>query len=176
MSPTAAPDIPRPAQARRTQEQRRTHTRKLLLDATIASLCELGYAGTTTLEVERRAGVSRGARIHHFDSKAALLAGAVDYLYDQLATQYDQAFAPTPGRRSDRQRVRAGLHTLWSIYQQPHYTARGIELASLFAFCQGKLTQKILKYPSQYILAFGFFGAQGGRPDQVYQSSQAGFI
>lgn len=123
MSQLAALENPRPVQARRTQEQRRAHTRKLLLDATIASLCELGYSGTTTLEVERRAGVSRGARIHHFESKAALLAGAADHLYDQLATQYDQAFAPTPGRRSDRQRVRAGLHTLWSIYQQPHYTA-----------------------------------------------------
>jgi AcrR family transcriptional regulator len=108
---------------RRTQEERRTHTRKLLLDATVASLGELGYAGTTTLEVERRAGVSRGARIHHFESKAALLAGALAHLYDELAAQYQGAFAPLPGRRSDRQRVRAGLHTLWAIYQRAHFTA-----------------------------------------------------
>ena len=108
---------------RRTQEERREHTRRRLLDATIASLAELGYSGTTTLEVERRAGVSRGARIHHFPSKAALLASAVDKLYEQLSNHYDQAFTGARNRRSDRQRLRAGLHLLWSIYQRAEYSA-----------------------------------------------------
>jgi AcrR family transcriptional regulator len=109
---------------RRTQAERRAHTQRLLLDATLASLAELGYSGTTTLEVERRAGVSRGARIHHYPSKAALLAGAIDKLYEQLSENYAQAFAAKAKHRgSDRQRLRAGLHLLWSIYQRPEFTA-----------------------------------------------------
>jgi AcrR family transcriptional regulator len=35
---------------------------------------------TTTVEVQPRAGVSRGALLHHFGSQAELLAGAVDVI------------------------------------------------------------------------------------------------
>jgi AcrR family transcriptional regulator len=108
---------------RRTQEQRRTQTRRLLLEATIATLAELGYGATTTLAVERRAGISRGARAHHFPSKAALLVGAVDYLYEQLSDQYAAAFGDSQQPRSERKRLHAGLHMLWSIYQRLEYTA-----------------------------------------------------
>jgi AcrR family transcriptional regulator len=125
MLPTASAvesAAPQP-RVRLTQEQRRTRTRHLLLEATIACLEQLGCAGTTTLEVERRAGVSRGARIHHFPSKAALLAEAVDYLYEQLSAHYAEAFARAEPKQSVRQRLRAGLHMLWGVYQRPAYTA-----------------------------------------------------
>ena|GEM_PF-1590312 len=108
---------------RRTQAERRTHTRTVLLEATLASLSELGYSATTTLEVERRAGVSRGARLHHFPNKSALLIGAVDWLCDQLGEHYVPAFAASPTRKNERQRVRAGLHELYALFQHPHYVA-----------------------------------------------------
>ena len=112
---------------RRTQQQRRESTRSRLLDATIESLVELGYSGTTTLEIERRAGVSRGARIHHYPTKASLLADAVDHLYLQLSAHYDEAFGGVPGgepgAEHDAERFRAGLLVLWSVYRQRSYTA-----------------------------------------------------
>jgi AcrR family transcriptional regulator len=108
---------------RRTQQERRDATRGVLLDATIAALCELGYHGTTTLEVERRAGVSRGARVHHFPTKASLLASAVDHLYDQLSDRYDEAFGGARGGKSDAERFRSGLRLLWSVYERPDYGA-----------------------------------------------------
>ena len=111
------------APRRRTQAERRTHTRRLLLEATLASLSELGYAATTTLEVERRAGVSRGARLHHFPNKAALLSGAMQFLCDQLSESYALVFAATPTRKQERQRIRVGLHDLFTIFQHPHYVA-----------------------------------------------------
>lgn len=52
--------------------------RQRVLDAAVASLIELGTARTTTLEVQRRAGVSRGALLHHFPTHATLLACAVE--------------------------------------------------------------------------------------------------
>src|SRR6185436_9904932 len=103
---------------RRTQQERRDGTRRLLIEATVACLCDRGYGGTTTLEVERRAGVSRGARLHHFPTKAALLAGAVDHLYNQLSDHYEHAFGGGDAALSDQLRFRSGLRLLWSIYKQ----------------------------------------------------------
>jgi AcrR family transcriptional regulator len=54
------------------------HTRAAIVQATIDALAEVGHAGTTTVEVQRLAGVSRGALLHHFGSRAELLAAAVD--------------------------------------------------------------------------------------------------
>src|SRR5687768_2204280 len=47
---------------RRTQAERRSATQTRLLDATTATLADLGWAGLSTTEVSRRAGVSRGAQ------------------------------------------------------------------------------------------------------------------
>lgn len=54
--------------------------RARLLEATVECLVEYGYAGTTTAQVAARAGVTRGALIHHFQSKAHLLAESVRHL------------------------------------------------------------------------------------------------
>jgi AcrR family transcriptional regulator len=53
-----------------------------LLEATVECLVELGWAGTTTTLVSQRAGVSRGAQLHHFPSKQALVVAAVEHLTD----------------------------------------------------------------------------------------------
>lgn len=55
-------------------------TRERILNAAVTSLIELGSARTTTLEVQRRAEVSRGALLHHFATHAALLAATVEEL------------------------------------------------------------------------------------------------
>ena len=41
------------------------------------ALIERGVAGTTTLEVQQRAGVSRGALLHHFPTHVELLSATV---------------------------------------------------------------------------------------------------
>jgi AcrR family transcriptional regulator len=122
MHSTSTPSPSQPP-VRRTQQERRATTRAALLEATVASLVELGYAATTTLEVERRAGVSRGARIHHFPTKALLLASAVDYLYDHLGDHYELAFGGESAGGSDAQRLHGGLGLLWQVYKEPRYLA-----------------------------------------------------
>jgi AcrR family transcriptional regulator len=119
------PDALAAERPRRTQSERRSATRQRLLAATIESLIELGYSATTTLEVERRAGASRGARIHHFPTKAELLAAAVDELFNQLSAHYDIAFGGAAGGHAatDAQRLCTGLRHLWSIYSGPEYLA-----------------------------------------------------
>lgn len=49
-----------------------------LVDATVACLAERGYAGTTTAEVGRRAGVSAGGLFRHFPSRLDLVLAAAD--------------------------------------------------------------------------------------------------
>lgn len=55
-------------------------TRDRILDAAVHSLIEQGAARTTTLEVQKKAGVSRGALLHHFPTHAELLSATVDDL------------------------------------------------------------------------------------------------
>src|SRR5437773_8551518 len=79
--------MPEAARVPRTQQQRRDETRRALLDAAVESLIEVGFSRTTTLEVQRRADVSRGALLHHFPSKAELLVAAVDHLAEMRARE-----------------------------------------------------------------------------------------
>lgn len=51
-----------------------------LLDAAIAVLKERGLAGFRTGKVIERAGVSKGALLHHFPTKVSLIAAAFDRL------------------------------------------------------------------------------------------------
>ncbi|EHN09273.1 Transcriptional regulator TetR family [Patulibacter medicamentivorans] len=87
--------------ARRTQEERRAETRGKLLDATIRSLVEVGYAGTTSRYVAELAGVSRGAQTHHFPHRLDLVAEAYEHLAnerihamaDKVAALRDEGFS-----------------------------------------------------------------------------------
>jgi AcrR family transcriptional regulator len=68
------------AKTARSQEARSAEMRRRLLDATLDSIHEVGFQNTSTTEVVRRAGVSRGALLHHFPTKEALIAAAVRHL------------------------------------------------------------------------------------------------
>jgi AcrR family transcriptional regulator len=106
---------------RRTQEERSEETRGRLLDATIASLIDLGYARTTTTEVAKRAGLSRGAQLHHFPTKAELVVAAIGHLArsrtDELVAQVD-ALPQDPEDWVD-----AAIDLLWSTFRGPLFYA-----------------------------------------------------
>jgi len=53
--------------------------RERLVLAAVACLAEQGYAATTTQLVTDRAGVSRGAILHHFPTKADLMVAVAEY-------------------------------------------------------------------------------------------------
>jgi len=105
--------MPEAVRAPRTQQQRRDGTRRALLDATVESLIEVGFARTTTLEVQRRADASRGALLHHFPSKTELLVAAVDHLAEMRAAELKVLAAGLPDGRS---RTDAVLELLWQCF------------------------------------------------------------
>jgi AcrR family transcriptional regulator len=67
-----------------------------LLEATIDCLYEVGYSRTTTIEVAARAGVSRGAQLHHFPTKKRLVTVAVRHLLAKRLEEFRDAFARLP--------------------------------------------------------------------------------
>ena len=105
---------------RRTQEERSAATRGRLLDATLECLAELGYARTTTTEIAERGGVSRGAQLHHFPTKAELVTEAVGHLFDRRDQEFREAFARLP---ADADRPRAAVDLLWSMVAGPTFHA-----------------------------------------------------
>ncbi len=68
------------APPRQTQADRSRDTRAKLMRAVVDCLVEQGWAGTTTTAVSERAGVSRGAQLHHFTSRGELVAAAVEHV------------------------------------------------------------------------------------------------
>jgi AcrR family transcriptional regulator len=77
-------------QTRRTQTERSDRTRKLLHEATIALLMEVGYSNTTSLGIAKRAGVSRGAQTHHYPEKIDLIVAATEDMFHAFAEGLSQ--------------------------------------------------------------------------------------
>jgi AcrR family transcriptional regulator len=105
---------------RRSQAERSAATRDALLDATIACLVEDGYAHTTTSRVAERAGVSRGAHLHHFQTRQALVAAAMERLAERRGAELLAAAEDLP---EGRERLLQGLDLLWASYANPLFQA-----------------------------------------------------
>jgi AcrR family transcriptional regulator len=99
---------------RRTQADRKATTRRALLDATIQSLVELGYANTTTSEIVARAGVSQGALFKHFATKEALLSAAAEELCSSLFPKFRRAMRT---HRSGKDALERAIRGLWSVFE-----------------------------------------------------------
>jgi len=107
-------------QVRRTQAERTAATRAALLTATVDTLVERGYRHTTTTDVARRAGVSPGALLHHFPTKADLLCAAVGHLFEQRLAEFRKAMADLPPGTS---RAEAAIDVLWTMFSGATFTA-----------------------------------------------------
>ena len=105
---------------RRTQSERRAETRGRLLDATIDSLIDVGYAGTTVRRVTELAGVSVGAQSHHFPHRVDLVVSAFERLAEQRIANYRERARELPDDRETR--VRALLDLLWDDFSSPLFT------------------------------------------------------
>jgi AcrR family transcriptional regulator len=88
---------------RTPQRERSRATQGRLLEATVECLIEHGWSGTTTTLVAGHAGVSRGAQLHHYPTKAALVLAAVEHLAERRAAELRSEAGSLPGgpRRLD---------------------------------------------------------------------------
>ena len=105
---------------RRTQSERRAETRGRLLEATIESLIEVGYAGTTIRHVTELAGVSQGAQSHHFPHRVDLVTGAFAHLAEGRIERYREQARSLTGDRAIR--MRALLDLIWEDFSSSVFT------------------------------------------------------
>jgi AcrR family transcriptional regulator len=103
-------------EGRLTQAERSATTRARLMDATLECLVEVGWAGTSTTEVVRRAGVSRGAQVHHFPTKDDLVLATVEHLMARRLDEYREAFRNLP---EDSRTPEAGFDLLRAACSGP---------------------------------------------------------
>ncbi|MEM1032628.1 MAG: TetR/AcrR family transcriptional regulator [Myxococcota bacterium] len=109
----------RTAEAGRPPQQARSvASRRRLLDATISSVIERGYAATSTSEVAKRAELSQGALYKHFPSKAALMAATAEHLFGRLIDDYRRGFHALASEQITdvEARLRATLDLLWDLF------------------------------------------------------------
>lgn len=76
-----------PPRARRTQAERSQETRARILEAAAELMHKRGYAHFRTAEVAQRAGMSRGAQLHHFATKEKLVFATLEYVFLKAAAR-----------------------------------------------------------------------------------------
>ncbi len=108
------------AAVRVPQEERTRAMRARLLEATVDCLVERGFAGTSTTAVSERAGVSRGAMLHHFPAKNDLVVAAVRHLTELRGRDLAAAVRRLP---TGPRRTRAVLRVLADHFTSPVFTA-----------------------------------------------------
>ena len=101
------------------QQERSRVTQQRLLEATVECLVDVGFGRTSTTLVSERAGVSRGAQLHHFPTKNDLVVAAVAHVTDQRTAELAAAAAAVPAEH----RTRDVLRMLGDHVASPVFTA-----------------------------------------------------
>jgi AcrR family transcriptional regulator len=103
----------------RPRQQRAQNTRYELLRATFEALVEVGYSGTTTQEVCRRAGASRGKLLHHFPNRTELVTAALEHVLIGRIDDFRE-LATLPGGPPQPAEL---VERLWQTLQGPAFYA-----------------------------------------------------
>jgi AcrR family transcriptional regulator len=100
----------------RTQQQRRDETVARLLDASIATIVEMGYARASAAEITKRAGVSVGALFRHFETMGDFMAATA---HEVLRRQLDLGTKEVVEIPADRPALDAMLAILRDVTRNP---------------------------------------------------------
>jgi AcrR family transcriptional regulator len=107
VAPTAPASSGTDRRPRRTQRERREATIARLIDATVATLIELGFARASVREICARAGISDGGLFRHFDSRLDLIVVAAEEIARLEVEELEERAGALPeGREGLAQLVR----------------------------------------------------------------------
>lgn len=105
-------------------QERGRRAKDAILAAAIDCLLEDGYAATTTLRAQQRAGVSRGKLLHHFPSKQVLLASAVIRLMEERLDAAQTAdLTGAPDEDDVPARARWAVRRMWESFFADNFWA-----------------------------------------------------
>src|SRR6195952_133747 len=96
----------------RTQQQRREETVGRLLEASIVTIIEVGYARASAAVITKRAGVSVGALFRHFDTMGDFMAATA---YEVLRRQLDSFSKQVAEIPPDRAVLEAVVHIVRDV-------------------------------------------------------------
>lgn len=102
------------------QQTKSEQTRQAILQAAITSFYDLGYANTSTDNIARKAGVSRGAMLHHFPTRFDLIKAAVQYLSSDWLARYADVESRV-NRGAEHSRVEEGIDACWALLNTPEW-------------------------------------------------------
>lgn len=114
--------------------KRSAATRRSVLKAAIQCLFEHGYGATSTITVAEKAGVSRGAMMHQFPSKADLMTYVVEAVAREEFEIYRTLLADIT---IPRERAVAYPLAAWKVLSRP----AGVAVLEIF---QGSRSDKVL--------------------------------
>jgi AcrR family transcriptional regulator len=98
----------------------RDATRQRILRVAVDMLVERGLTATTTVEVQRAGGFSRGALLHHFPTREAMLGATIRTLMERNEAAVRQAEAEVP---ADLERVERAIRVLCVSVVRPAFVA-----------------------------------------------------
>ncbi len=108
------------------QQRKSIQTRVTILDAAVDCLETHGYGRTTTQLIAEKAGISRGAMLHHYATKQDLIAAVIDYTVYKRMELFLQGVRAL--RESDRIAEMAGIEIFWESLLTREFSAY-LELA-----------------------------------------------
>jgi AcrR family transcriptional regulator len=107
------------------QAEKSALTRQAILEAAVRCFVEHGYANTTTAMIADEASVSRGAMMHHFPSRSAVMNAVVGYLHVRRLNEYRALMTDidSPDRTVTRAEIRVSVETAWEYVNLPSFIA-----------------------------------------------------
>ncbi len=102
------------------QAQKSAATRDQILSAAVRCIVDLGYSRTTTMKIAERAGLSRGATLHHFPSKIDIIRAAVDFLHEKRLRAFRKSVNSIP---PGTDRIKAATEAYWAHATHPIFVA-----------------------------------------------------
>lgn len=102
------------------QARKSEATRNQIINAAIRCIVESSYSNTTTMKIAEKAGLSRGAMLHHFPSKIDIIRAVVEYLHEKRLQAFRRSISELPGSGN---RVRQAVHSYWAHVNHPLYIA-----------------------------------------------------
>ena len=118
-----APGAPRVGEG--WQAEKSALTRQAILEAAVRSFVEHGYAKTTTAMIAEEASVSRGAMMHHFPSRSAVMNAVVGYLHVRRLNEYRALMSDidSPDQQLTRRAIKTSVESAWKYVNLPSFVA-----------------------------------------------------
>ncbi|MDA9797356.1 TetR/AcrR family transcriptional regulator [Luminiphilus sp.] len=107
------------------QAEKSALTRQAILEAAVRCFVQHGYTNTTTAMIAEEGDVSRGAMMHHFSSRSAVMEAVVGYLHVRRLNEYRQLMSDidSPDQMLTRAAIRTSVETAWNYVNLPSFIA-----------------------------------------------------